>query len=303
MSEPGTESVGDQPVGQIPHCYRHPNREALVRCTRCDRPICPECMRPASVGFHCPEDVALARKTMRPQRTTVGARLRNSPPYVTGALIAANVVVYVITGAQAHNYGDPSSRTTTSGLFYKWQLWPIYTKDHHAYYQLLTSAFVHVNLLHIASNMIALAVVGPHLERLLGPGRYTALYFVAALGGGAAEYIFGSALVPVVGASGAIFGLFAACLVMVRQLGLDRQWLIGIIVLNFVFTFSVQGISKLGHVGGFVVGGLAGIAIAGLPLRGRSPRRMSLQQQAAGLAVLTVAIVVAVAVRTSAVGF
>ena len=69
----------------MPHCYRHPNREALVRCTRCDRPICPECMREASVGFHCPDDVALARRTQRPPRTSVGAVLRESPPYVTGS--------------------------------------------------------------------------------------------------------------------------------------------------------------------------------------------------------------------------
>src|ERR1700744_1025444 len=98
MSAPaGGTAPGEAPT---PHCYRHPNREALIRCTRCDRPICPDCMRPASVGFHCPDDVAMARKGQRVQRTSVGAQLRDSPPFATAALVAANVVVFLITGAQ-----------------------------------------------------------------------------------------------------------------------------------------------------------------------------------------------------------
>ena len=107
---------------------------------------------------------------------------------------------------------------------------------------------------------------------------------------------FGSPDQPVVGASGAIFGLFAACLVMVRRLGLDPQWLIAVIVLNFVFTFSVADISKLGHVGGFVVGGLAGLSIAGLPShRGRIPS----STQLSGLGGVLVLIVVVVLVRAA----
>jgi membrane associated rhomboid family serine protease len=214
-------------------------------------------------------------------------------------LVAANVAIYVITGAQAHNYGDPGGVVRFNGLFYKWQLLPAYTHSQHAYWQLITSAFLHINLLHIASNMIALVVIGPPLERLLGPARFTALYFIAALGGGAAEYVFGASGVPVVGASGAIFGLFAACLVMVRRLGLDPQWLVGIIVINFVFTFSVHGISKLGHVGGFVIGAIAAVAIAGLPQASRAARRLSIQQQATGLGAVTVALVIAIGLRSA----
>ena len=91
------------------------------------------------------------------------------------------------------------------------------------------------------------------------------VYLLGALGGSAAVYAFGQVNTAEVGASGAIFGLFAAGLVLVRKLGLDPQWLVGIIVLNFVFTFSIHNISKLGHIGGFVAGGLAALAIAGLP--------------------------------------
>lgn len=278
-------------------CYRHPNREALIRCTRCDRPICPECMRPASVGFHCPDDVGLAAKSVRAPRTSVGARVLESPPYVTFGLIVANVIIFLITLQQAGGGGlSGQVGVPIHGLFYDWQLQPSAVDHDGAYYRLLTSAFLHVSLLHIGSNMLALFIIGPPLERLLGRWRFAAVYLLGALGGSAAVYVWGAANTPEVGASGAIFGLFAACLVMVRRLGLDPQWLIGIIVLNFVLTFSIADISKLGHLGGFVTGGLAALAIAGLP---QSRTRLSLTTQLAGLGGVAVLIVALVAYRTA----
>jgi membrane associated rhomboid family serine protease len=109
-------------------------------------------------------------------------------------------------------------------------------------------------------------------------------------------YCFGNPLSPVAGASGAIFGLFGIALVMVRRLGLDLQWLAGIIVLNFVLTFSISGISKLGHIGGFVVGLLAAVVIGGLP---RRRERVPLQTQLLGLGGLLILILVLVAARTA----
>ena len=291
--------MSEQPSEQIPHCYRHPNREALVRCTRCDRPICPDCMREASVGFHCPDDVAIARKSHRPQRTSVGAVLRESAPIATGVLVAANVAIYAITSKQS---SGGFSKPEYSKLFVKWQLQPYAVHADDSYYRLITAAFLHLSLLHILANMVALAVIGPPLERLLGPVRFTALYFLAALGGSAAVYAFGSVGVPVAGASGAIFGLFGASLVMVRRLGLDLQWLVGIIVLNFVFTYSVPNISALGHIGGFLTGGLAAVAIGGVPIARGTARKLSAQQQSMGLGALAVLLVVVVGVR-SATGF
>jgi len=278
-----------------PRCYRHPNRETLIRCTRCDRPICPDCMRPASVGFHCPDDVGLASKTVRAPRTAVGARLMDSPPLVTWGLIAANVVVYLITAAQSvkgiMQPGDGSSR-----LFVDWQLFPRSVHDHDQYYRLVTAGFLHVSVLHIASNLLALFIIGPLLERLLGRWRFALVYLLGILGGSAAVYAFGQVNTPEVGASGAIFGLFAAALVLVRKLGLDAQWLIGIIVLNFVFTFSIHNISKLAHVGGFLAGALATLAIGGLP---QVRERVGLRTQLAGLGAVTAVILATIAVRTA----
>jgi membrane associated rhomboid family serine protease len=122
-----------------------------------------------------------------------------------------------------------------------------------------------------------------------------AVYLLSGLGGSAAIYAFGNELTPTVGASGAIFGLFGACLVLARRLGLDLQWLIGVIAINFVLTFSISGISKLGHIGGFVVGLLACSAIGGLP---RYPLRIPNRMQAAGLGGVAVLVAVVVGVRT-----
>ncbi|WP_375477902.1 rhomboid family intramembrane serine protease [uncultured Jatrophihabitans sp.] len=253
-------------------------------------------MRPASVGFHCPDDVESGARSVRRPRSAVGARLLDSPPFVTITLIALNVLAYVYTGIQSvSGFNDPAA-SPPSSLFNRWELVPEFVHGDSDYYQLLTSAFLHANLLHIASNMLALGVIGPPLEALLGRWRFTSVYLLAALGGSAAIYAFGNSIGPTVGASGAIFGLFGAALLLVRKLGLDPQWLVGIVVLNFVLTFSVPGISKLGHLGGFVVGALAGLALGGLPNVGR---RVPSAIQAAGLAGVAALVLVVVAVRTA----
>jgi membrane associated rhomboid family serine protease len=256
-------------------------------------------MRPASVGFHCPDDVEHAARTVRAPRNAFGARLLVHPPYLTIGLIVANVLVYLYAGIQSvHGINDPG----VSHLFQQWQLVPLYVHDDSDYYQLLTAAFLHVNLLHLASNMLALVVIGPPLESQLGHWRYGAVYVLAALGGSAAVYVFGNPLGPTVGASGAIFGLFGAALVLYRKLGLDLQWLIGIIALNFVLTFSIPGISKLGHIGGFVVGVLAAAALNGVsrPRDGQRPaRRVSTNAQLFGLGGVAVLVALMVGVRTA----
>jgi membrane associated rhomboid family serine protease len=290
MSQSSPQEPAALPVA--PRCYRHPDRETYIRCIRCDRPICPECMHPAAVGFQCPDDVAQGRRTVRQKRTSVGALLRQSPPYVTFTLLVANVAIYLYTALRS-----PTGMTHpyASNLFQNWELVPHDVRWDDEYYRLITSAFLHISLLHIASNMFALFIVGPPLERLLGPVRFGAVYLLSALGGSAAVYAFGVDIQPVAGASGAIFGLFGGYLILGRRVGADMQMVIGTIVLNFVLTFSISGISKLGHIGGFVVGLLACSAIGGLP---RYPLRIPNRMQAAGLGGVAVLVAVVVGVRT-----
>jgi membrane associated rhomboid family serine protease len=287
------DDAGTPAPQPLPRCYRHPMRETGVRCVRCNRPICPECMRPASVGFQCPDDVKLGQAGQRTPRTVVGASLRPQHPYVTTALVVLNVIVYLATAVGSVRGWNQNH---TSHLFQSWVLVPYKVGHFHQFGRLITAAFLHYGLLHITMNMLALILIGPALERLLGMWRFASVYLLAALGSSVTVYAFDSRYVAVAGASGAIYGLFAAALLLVRELQLQPQWLIGTIVLNFAFTFSVPGVSKLGHIGGFIVGGLATLAIAGVPW---DRRRLPAMLQTAGLIGVLVVLIAGIAWRTA----
>jgi membrane associated rhomboid family serine protease len=294
---PQMTSPAPLPAQGTAYCYRHPLRETGVRCVRCGRPICPDCMRPASVGFHCPDDVKLGARTIRTARTVAGAPSTTRQPVVTWSLIALNVAVFIGTVIEAGGRLDRPAAARGDSIFHSWQLQPVaVAKGGIEFQRLITSAFLHVNLLHITFNMIALLVVGPFVEQVLGRWRYLSVYLLAALGGSVAVYLFGDHFQPVAGASGAIYGLFAAALVLAQRIKLDMRALLVTIALNFLITFTIPGISVEGHIGGFVVGGLATAAIIWLPTV--VPNQPRLVLQVYGMSLLTVLLVVAIAVRT-----
>jgi len=273
-------------------CYRHPDRPTGVRCSRCGRPICGECQRPAAVGFQCPDDAGAGAG--RRARTVVGAPAGSRAPIVSYTLIALNVLFYLIT---ALSPGGTLADNTGSQLFRQWQLAPVLVGLDHDYQRLVTAAFLHYGPIHLLLNMLALFFVGPALEQVLGWWRFLAVYLIGALGGSVAILAFGTPNQPVVGASGAIFGLFAAAVVLARRVGFNATALWITVGINFVFTFSVPGISKLGHLGGFLFGGAAALVLIGGRLtrgRGLPPLRL----QVAGLAVLTLLLCGVAAVRT-----
>jgi membrane associated rhomboid family serine protease len=293
--QPTYPPAGEDPYYGFAGCYRHPDRLTGVRCVRCNRPICPECQRPASVGFQCPDDVRAGQASIRQPRTVVGAQVAGSgAPVATYGLIGLNVLAYVLTAVSP---GGNLVSNSGSRLFGDWVLWPRMVGQNHEYYRLITSAFLHYGPIHILLNMYALYVIGPALERALGRGRYLSVYLLAALGGAVAVLLFDPVDSGTAGASGAIFGLFAAAVVLARRIGFNTTTLWITIGINFVFTFSVPGISKLGHVGGFVLGGLAALVLIGgrVNRSGPVPGR---QLQAAGLATLLVLLLGAAAWRT-----
>ena len=294
--QPTQPPAGPDPYYGFAGCYPHPDRLTGVRCVRCNRPICPECQRQASVGFQCPDDVRAGAASVRQGRTVVGARVGSQTPYITWALVALNVVIYLAT---ALGPGSTLIDNTNTELFQDWQLVPNVVGFQHDYLRLVTAAFLHLGPLHILLNMFALATIGPPLERVMGWWRYLAVYLLAALGGSVAILLFGDVRQPVVGASGAIFGLFAAALVLSRLVGFNTRALVITIGINFVFTFSVPGISKLGHIGGFVLGGLASLALLGWSLKTRKPLTDRLRTiQVASLAGLLAVLVVLALWRT-----
>jgi membrane associated rhomboid family serine protease len=254
---------GTNPGYGFAGCYRHPDRLTGVRCVRCNRPICPECQRSASVGFQCPDDVAAGAASVRQPRTVLGAGVSAATPIVTYVLIGLNVLTYLAT-----SLGQGGSFVSSQGrLFYDWETVPVLIESNHEYYRLLTGAFLHVSPLHIILNMWALYIVGIALEPVMGRWRYLSAYLLSALGGSVAVLVFGAPDGAVAGASGAIFGLFGAALVLSKFVGVFafRPLMITVVV-NFVFTFSIAGISKLGHIGGFLTGLVVMVALLGWTL-------------------------------------
>jgi membrane associated rhomboid family serine protease len=282
-------SAERSPAAVAPRCYRHPDRETWVSCTRCERPICPDCLRPAAVGFHCPQCVAQGNATVRKPSAAYGGKVAERPGLVSLVLGVLNVLAYAVTALTS-----PGGVTGNIGskLFDELELVPLRVAADGQYWRLIGAAFLHIGLLHLAGNMISLAIVGPALERVFGAWRFLTVYLVGALGGSVAVYLFGSPYVAVAGASGAIFGLFAATLIVVRRLGLDARFMVLAIGLNFAVSFA-PGISLLGHLGGFISGGLTALAIVHAPAKYRT------QVQLLAVGALLAIMVALVLIRTN----
>jgi len=233
-------------------CYRHPNRETAVSCSNCGRPICPDCMTTTPVGMRCPE-CAGQRTKVRTMRTVTARGYR-----VTQALIIVNVIVFIAEGSGVFTL---TSSTNNSWLLNHGFLAAAYIQILHQYYRIVTSGFLHVDILHIASNMYVLYWVGRLLEPAIGSRRFAAIYLIGLLAGSLGVMIV-SPDSPTAGASGAIFGLMGAAFTEAQQRGVEavRNQLVLLIVLNLIITVSLPGISLGAHVGGLIGGGLATLA-------------------------------------------
>ncbi len=266
-------------------CYRHADREAYISCQRCERLICPECMRDAAVGFQCPECIAEGRKTVRAPRTITGGAISMRAGAVSMGLLGINVVVFLLLLATV---GDVNSVFQLGAM----QGYAVAEGD---IWRLLTAAFLHAGILHIAFNMYALYLFGLYVERSLGTMRFVVAYVTMAVASSVFVYWLTEPQVATIGASGAVFGLFGLALVLLIR---TRQDVRGLLVLLAINAFiSLQGnISWQGHLGGFVTGTLLGLALVYAPRE----RRSAYQLAAFGLA--WVLIVVAVMARTAQLG-
>ncbi|MFI5629777.1 rhomboid family intramembrane serine protease [Streptomyces sp. NPDC051664] len=296
-------------------CYRHPSYETYVRCTRCDRYICPDCMREAAVGHHCVECVKEGQRSVRQARTVFGGAVpRTAVPVVTYVLIGLNVLAYLgelirpdivdrfgMLGAGL-NGSDGSQYVYESGNIPGFDAVGVVDGE---WYRLLTGAFLHLppggssfgsmpfGVLHILFNMYGLWNLGRVVEEQLGRGRYLALYLLSALGGSVLVYLIAPGGTAV-GASGAIFGLAAAFYVINRRLGRDMQavnrFLAGFLIWMLI---SAGFTSWQGHLGGLLTGGIVMAVLAYAPAKRRTA------VQIAGCAVLFVLLVALVALKTS----
>jgi membrane associated rhomboid family serine protease len=247
--------VGSQlPCAGMQTCYRHPNRETGVACSNCGRPICPECMTSTPVGMRCPE-CARERTKVRSGAGAFSAIAGGMP--ATYALIGLNAIVFLAemlsggpTGA-----GDSGSLIRDAGTHGP----SIADGD---WWRVITGGFLHAGLIHLLLNMYVLWVAGQILEPAIGTRRFLGIYFAGLIAGS-----LGALLVDpnatTVGASGAIFGLMAAVIVVARGRGVEEvASQFGLfVVLNLVITFSIPGISIGGHIGGLIGGGLAALVV------------------------------------------
>lgn len=256
----GAASEGTPPPQ--PRCVHHPDRPTALSCTRCGRPACPDCLRPASVGHQCVDCVAAGQRDTRRARTVAGARVRTQAPtpVLTYLLIAANVAIFAITAVQSRSLLD---NHLSSPLFFDWVLWgPAVSAGE--YGRILTSGFLHIGLMHLAVNMFALYVIGRDIELVLGRSRYLAVYLISLLGGSASVLML-DPMAPTAGASGAIFGLLGAQAVILLRLRRSPTPVLAVIAINVIISLTIPGISLWGHMGGLIAGAAATAALLYAP--------------------------------------
>ncbi|MEU0223269.1 rhomboid family intramembrane serine protease [Streptomyces sp. NPDC006284] len=257
----------------LPGCYRHPDRETGIRCTRCERPICPDCMVNASVGFHCPDCAAgrtrghgPAPAAARP-RTLAGGTIAADPHLLTKILIGINAAVFLAVHALSDSF------LSDMVLIGRWPPAPFVPTEGVAegeWYRLVTTAFTHEEIWHIGFNMLSLWFLGGPLEAALGRARYLALYLVSGLAGSVLTYLLASPSTATLGASGAVFGLFGATAALVRRLNADMRPVVILLAINLVFTFTWANIAWQAHIGGLVAGAVIGYAMLHAPRERRA---------------------------------
>ena len=294
---PGPADTGGGPADTPvpPTCFRHPGRETYVSCVRCGRPACPDCLRSAAVGQQCVECVRAGHQGSRPVSGMFGGRGGSHVAVVTWTLVALNILLYLVEWIRPGLANDMEmlglGRFTENG--------PLVGVASGQWYRLITSAFLpppgvsNLGPLDIIFNMWALIVVGPSLERTLGPVRYLTVYLVSAVGGSVLYYYLAPISQPALGASGAIFGLLGAWFVVARRLRTDSRWLVAIVVLNLGFDLLLRSqIAWQAHVGGLLAGGLLTAAFV------YAPRRQRVWLQAGAAVALVGVMAVAVAIRS-----
>lgn len=293
--QPPGEQNASAPVDGPVTCYRHPGREAGVRCTRCDRPICPDCMVSASVGFQCPDCVRQGSGTghspaaNRP-RTIAGGSVAADPRLITKILLGINIAVFVAVLANSA-LADDLELLGRANFYYGGPLEGIAEGQ---WYRLVTAMFLHQQVWHIAFNMLGLWWLGGPLEAALGRARFLALYMLSGLAGSALTYWLAAPNQPSLGASGAIFGLLGATAVLMRRLNYDMRPVFALLAINLIITFNPWGgIAWQAHVGGLVAGTLIAIGMVHAPRERRNP------VQYGTCAVALVVVILIVVLRTA----
>ncbi|CAN5135933.1 rhomboid family intramembrane serine protease [soil metagenome] len=243
-------------------CYRHPEEPTGVHCTRCNRPICTECMTAAPVGYQCPACVAEARRTAPRGRARISVGRSGS---VVTLLIGANIAMFLLSVALggAGSFTSGGDRLLDLGA-----LQPLFVADGQ-YWRMLTAMFLHAGVLHIALNMYGIYLFGSLIESAFGTARFLLIYFVSGLMASVTSFTFSDPRSLSVGASGALFGLLGAWVVYNYRrrssplASANLQWALMLLGINLVLGFSIARIDNFAHLGGLVAGAACGALAEG----------------------------------------
>jgi membrane associated rhomboid family serine protease len=242
---------------EAPTCYRHPDRVSYIRCQRCERHICVQCQSQAPVGVLCPDCVSPRSSTGTSKPWAPRVRLGSDAPVVTYTLIGLNVLVYLLQWIPGLNLTNAFAYAP----FYSFGEYGAVGAPYEPW-RMLTSVFTHSTgfVFHILLNMYTLWIFGQILERMLGRGRFLALYLISGIAGSVGVMFWAEQDTFVVGASGAIFGLMGAFLVIQRKLGGDTSQLLILVAINLVIGFLPgMSVAWQAHLGGLIGGALVGL--------------------------------------------
>jgi membrane associated rhomboid family serine protease len=214
----------------------------------------------APVGIKCPDHSGVGAPRPTRQRAIQEARSTfggfNAP--ATAILVGVNVLVYLVTVYQGAGIGRPGGK-----LFLDGALIGAAIDVQGEWYRLVTAMFLHGSLLHLLFNMLALYWLGTIVEQALGTWRFLLIYFVSGIAGSAGALALSGPFEVTVGASGAIYGIMGALLVLeYRATGTFAGQALALIVVNLAITFAIPNISVGGHLGGLAGGVLATFALA-----------------------------------------
>ena len=273
-------------MAELLRCYRHPDRETGVSCSECGRGICPDCMVFAPVGIRCPDHSGQPKGAARVVQNVQQSTSRK-PTIVTMTLIGINVGIYLLQLAGGASVNANSGWIFEHGALYG----PLVAQGD--WYRLLSAAFLHYGPFHLGLNMLALWWIGRPLESYLGSVRFLLLYLVSGLAGSAGALLVTPTGVTV-GASGAIYGILGAAIVLERQ----GTYVLGgaalpLLIVNLAFSFAVPGISIGGHLGGAAAGALCILALSRLGKGSAAYRRIDLLSVVSLLAIGAISVAIA----------
>jgi membrane associated rhomboid family serine protease len=242
-----------------PVCVNHSNQVTYVRCSRCENYICTDCMRSASIGYKCPScasDSTQVIKGINRNRFIPSQKNTQVTKFLSISLLVVYVFQFLLGDVLIANFALFAPSVTNG----QWWL-------------LITAGFLHGSIIHLLFNVYILWVLGSQLENIVGKAKFIIIYFGSLLGGSLASYLFSPIGSYSIGASGAIFGLMGAMLVVGRKRNLDISQITTLVVINVVIGFVLSGIDWRAHLGGLAAGALiTWVLINATSLKGKNQR-------------------------------